>query len=224
MNLRGRLILEAVGTYFLMLVIALVTIRNAPVPEAAFAIGAVLIAIVYAIGPHSWAHFNPSMSLAFWLRGTMPGREVAPYVIAQVCGALLAVFTQMLLVLPESEFIQGVPKPITSLPETNHLSLVIGELLFTFALVFTTLHVATTRLQRGNAYFGLVVASIVVAGILTMGPVASAVFNPAVQIGFWAMGSGGVTDGVLIVGSSLVGGALAAFGFRLVHGASQDPE
>ena len=97
------------------------------------------------------------------------------------------------------------------------------ETLFTFALVFTTLHVATTRLQRGNAYFGLVVATIVVAGILTVGPVASAVFNPAVQIGFWAMGMGGVLGGLLVICSSLVGGVLAALVFTFVHGSDQNP-
>lgn len=220
MNLRGRLLLEAIGTYFLMLVIALVTDRGAPAVESAFAIGAVLIAIVYAFGPHSWAHFNPSMSLAFWLRGTMPGREVVPYVIAQLFGALLAVFTQMLLTPPKPELVLS----LAAMGAPNHVALIIGELLFTFALVFTTLHVATTRLQRGNPYFGLVVAAIVVAGILTVGPVASAVFNPAVQVGFWAMGMGGVIGGLLVIGSSLAGGVLAALAFAFVHGGDEAPE
>ena len=224
MSLRGRLMLEAIGTYFLMLVIAMVTVGNAPVIESAFAIGAVLIAIVYALGPHSWAHFNPSMSLAFWLRGTMPGREVVPYVIAQLFGALLAVFTQVLLEAPKSSVAPFLAEMTSPIVEPNYVPLILGELLFTFALVFTTLHVATTRLQRGNAYFGLVVASIVVAGIFTMGPVASAVFNPAVQIGYWAMGIGGVISGLLVIASSLIGGVLAALAFSVAHGSAQDPE
>ena len=222
MKLSGRLMLEAIGTYFLMLVVAIVTARDASLALSALAIGAVLIAIVYSIGPHSWAHFNPSMSLAFWIRGTMPGREVVPYVIAQCFGALLAVFTQMLLIDPEGQFDPARSQAVEAVVAANYGPVILGELLFTFALVFTTLHVATTRLQQGNQYFGLVVSSIVVAGILTMGPVASSVFNPAVQIGFWTMGIDGPLSGFLVIASSLFGAALAALAFKVAHGSTQD--
>ena len=61
-------------------------------------------------------------------------------------------------------------------------------------------------------------------GILTVGPVASAVFNPAVQVGFWAMGMGGAIGGLLVIGSSLAGGVLAALAFGFVHGGDEAPE
>ena len=227
MALNRRLVLEGIGTYFLMLVIAVMTARGGSTLEASIAIGTVLLALVYSIGPHTWAHFNPGMSLAFWIRGTMPGREVVPYALVQCLGAVLAVFTQWFLVTPielDPVIAVSVAEPASS--EATGLSvgpLIIGELLFTFALVFTTLHVATTRLQAGNQYFGLVVATIVVAGILAMGPVASAVFNPAVQVGLWTMGLDGPWSGFLVIGSNLVGASLAALVFKGVHGTTQDP-
>ena len=98
MKLQGRLALELIGTYFLMLVIAMVTVHQSTITTAALAIGAILLALVYAFGPHCWAHFNPAMTLAFCLRGTTPFRELAPYTIAQCLGAVLAVFTQSLLI------------------------------------------------------------------------------------------------------------------------------
>ena len=62
-----------------------------------------------------------------------------------------------------------------------------------------------------------------VAGILAMGPVASAVFNPAVQVGLWTMGSEDPLLGFLVIGSNLVGASLAALVFKAVHGTTQDP-
>ncbi len=49
-----------------------------------------LIALIVAVGRISGAHFNPAITLGMWIGGRMPGRDVAPYVVVQVLGALLA--------------------------------------------------------------------------------------------------------------------------------------
>jgi glycerol uptake facilitator-like aquaporin len=54
--------------------------------------GAILVVLILIFGPVSGAHFNPAVSLAFALRGELAWGELAPYVAAQVAGAMLGVF------------------------------------------------------------------------------------------------------------------------------------
>ena len=52
--------------------------------------GLVVLAMIYAIGHVSGAHMNPAVTIAFAARGRLAGREVLPYVSAQLAGAVLA--------------------------------------------------------------------------------------------------------------------------------------
>jgi glycerol uptake facilitator-like aquaporin len=51
--------------------------------------GAILFVLILILGPISGAHFNPAVSLVFAIRGALPWRELAPYIVAQVAGAIL---------------------------------------------------------------------------------------------------------------------------------------
>ena len=53
--------------------------------------GAILVVLITMLGPISGAHFNPAVTGAFWLRGSIDGRAAALYVLAQVAGALVGV-------------------------------------------------------------------------------------------------------------------------------------
>jgi glycerol uptake facilitator-like aquaporin len=48
-----------------------------------------LYVLIEVFGPLSGAHFNPLVSLAMVIRGTLPRSALAPYVLAQLAGALL---------------------------------------------------------------------------------------------------------------------------------------
>ena len=54
--------------------------------------GAILVVLILIFAPVSGAHFNPIVSLAFALRGELPWRELAPYIVAQTVGAVIGVF------------------------------------------------------------------------------------------------------------------------------------
>src|SRR3984893_8114412 len=56
----------------------------------ALAFGLTLLAMAYTIGPISGCHINPAVSFGLWAGGRFPGREVAPYVMPQVLGGILA--------------------------------------------------------------------------------------------------------------------------------------
>ena len=225
LSLGKRCLLEGVGTFLLMFAIALVTLTGQSVMVSAFGIVAMLIAIVFAIGPYTDAQFNPAMSVGFWVRGAMPARELVPYWLAQIGAAIGASFMALLLIdgSMSSESLVAVAESSADL-ETGPtvLQVLLAETLFTFALVFLTLNVATTRTHAGNQYFGFVIGFTVLAGLLTVGPVASAVFNPAVVFGLWVLGLADVVSGALVILSTVIGASLAAMLFRIVHGTRED--
>jgi len=101
-----RLAAEGLGTAMLLVAVIGSGIMGASLAEGnsaiallanAIATGCMLYAIITVLGPISGAHFNPAVTLAFYLRGQMPGREVPLFVAAQVAGAVLGVWVAHLM-------------------------------------------------------------------------------------------------------------------------------
>jgi glycerol uptake facilitator-like aquaporin len=59
--------------------------------------GAMLVVLILMFGPLSGAHFNPAVSTAFALRGELPCLEAAVYIVAQIIGAIIGVWTAHLM-------------------------------------------------------------------------------------------------------------------------------
>jgi aquaporin Z len=66
--------------------------------------------------------------------------------------------------------------------------MLIAEFLFTFALVWVVLHVATARGTQGNSFYGLAIGFTVVAGAYAVGGVSGGAFNPAIAVGAMVTG------------------------------------
>lgn len=97
-----RLAAETLGTAFLLIsVIASgimgVNLAGGNVAIAllanALATGCMLYVIITVLGPISGAHFNPAVSLAFFLRGDLPIRDLLAFVPAQCLGGILGVWS-----------------------------------------------------------------------------------------------------------------------------------
>src|ERR1700758_3731526 len=56
----------------------------------ALTFGLVVLAMIYAVGDISGAHLNPAVSTAFWFSGRFSGRQLFPYIVSQVLGAVAA--------------------------------------------------------------------------------------------------------------------------------------
>src|SRR5215813_5055801 len=56
----------------------------------ALTFGLIILAMIYTFGDISGAHFNPAVTIGFWVSRRLPGRDVAPYIASQCIGALLA--------------------------------------------------------------------------------------------------------------------------------------
>ena len=91
-----RLVAEGVGTFFLVLIgpgaVMVDAYSNGAIGHTgvALAFAFVVTAMVYALGHLSGAHINPAVTIGFWSVRRFPAREVGPYVLAQVLGAVAA--------------------------------------------------------------------------------------------------------------------------------------
>jgi len=207
----SRYVTEFVGTFFLVLTIGLTVMNGTPM--APLAIGSVLMAMVYMGGHISGAHYNPAVSVAILIRGKMEARDLIPYVLAQLSGAIVASLTVMLIV--GDTF---APAPA---PEAGLVVVLLCEALFTFALSLVILNVATDDATAGNSYYGLAIGFTVMAGAFAVGATSGGVFNPAVGTGpilIDALVGGGIWDHLWIYWAGpVLGGVAAAGAFDLQH-------
>ena len=207
----SRYVTELVGTFFLVLTIGLTAMNGTPL--APLAIGSALMVMVYMGGHISGAHYNPAVSVAILIRGKMEARDLAPYVLAQLVGAILASLSVMLIA-------GGTFAPAPA-PEAGLVVVLFSEALFTFALALVVLNVATDDLTAGNSFYGLAIGFTVMAGAFAVGATSGGAFNPAVGTGpilVDVIAGDGVFDHLWIywVGP-LLGGVAAAGVFDLQH-------
>lgn len=205
----GKLIVEGIGTFFLVFTIGQ-TVKGPNASDLApLAIGSALMVMVYAGGHFSGGHYNPAVTLGVTLRKKMPWGEAVPYMVAQVAGAAVAAG----LVL----FIKGSTGASWKPPEANQYQLVaqaIGDFLFTFALVYVVLNSATAKGTAGNSFYGLAIGFTVTAGAFAVGPVSGGAFNPAVGVGVTIMGLADLTRLAIYLVADFLGGAAAAILFN----------
>ncbi len=206
MNVRS-LIVEFIGTMFLVLVIGLTVIDPWDVTLAPIAIASVLMVMIYAGGAISGAHYNPAVTLAVWMRGKCAAGDVVPYMLAQVAGALVAGMAV--------NFFKAGAVIVPASPDAGKALLF--EMLFTFALTYVVLHVATSKKTSGNSYFGLAIAFTVLAGVYAGHGISGGVLNPAVAIGVTTMGLSAMGNIWIFLVGNFLGAALAAIVYKMVN-------
>ncbi len=199
-----KIVVEGIGTFFLMLTIGQVVLNPGAGSFGPLAIGAVLMAMVYAGGRVSGAHYNPAVTLAVFMRGRATVHDVIGYVVFQVVAAAVAALAVL--------WFKG-QGPLT-LPDLDVPRVIAAEFLFTFALAFVILNVATARGTEGNSYYGLAIGFTVAAGGYAVGPISGGAFNPAVTIGTLVLGGIGVGDVWIYLVGQLFGGTAAALVFN----------
>lgn len=173
-----KLIVEAIGTFFLVLTVGLVIAQPALAGFAPLTIGVVLTVLVYAGAHISGAHYNPAISAAILLRGRASSMEMVAYWGAQVLAAVAAALVLPLLAgTLEVSAVRFPTGPVLA-----------AEFVFTFLLAYVILNVATATGTKGNSHYGLSIGFTVMAGAYAVGAVSGAVFNPAVAVGLVVMG------------------------------------
>jgi aquaporin Z len=204
----NKLIVEFIGTFFLVLTIGLSVIGGAG-SFAPFAIAAGLMVMIYAGGHVSGAHYNPAVTIAVLLRGRATPKEVGPYWLAQIVGAVLAALAVKAL-LPE----QAAKVAAMTIDTPRAL---LAEFLFTFALAYVILNVATAKGTASNSFYGVAIALTVLTGAITVGGISGGVFNPAVAIGIRMMGLAAWSNLWVYLVANFAGAVVAAMVFRAVN-------
>ena len=105
-SLPQRLLAEMLGTAFLLAAVvgSGIMAQRLSGGNGALALlcntlptGAILTVLILTFGPVSGAHFNPAVSVAFSLRRQMPWQDTAAYIVAQILGGLIGVWTAHLM-------------------------------------------------------------------------------------------------------------------------------
>jgi aquaporin Z len=211
-----RLTAETLGTLALTSIAAgadvAAQLSGGEVSTAARAVAPALLvmAMIYALGDASGAHFNPAVSFAFAVKGLFPWTWIGPYVAAQLGGALLAALA--LRTLFGDAAIAGISHPrLIDGGTAAVVEMVLAAILITVILGTADRH----RLVGPDAALA-VGATIASCGLVAL-PIEGASMNPARSFGP-AVVSGSLGDLWIYVVGPLVGSAIAVVVTMLVHG------
>ncbi|HUE06896.1 MAG TPA: aquaporin [Acidimicrobiales bacterium] len=213
-----RVIIEFVGTFILVTVAAgsgVINhyVGNAPISRTAAVIapGAVVMAMIYALGPLSGLHINPAVTLAFTARRVFRAIWAVPYILVQFAGAICAaLFLQFMF----GHVASGGNYPINK-PGGEWRSLVM-EILLTAILVTVILNTATGYRSIGHNAALAVGSTVALLGLFAS-PISGASMNPARTLGPDIVGWQFTGWWVYVVGD-LVGAAIAVMLIGLVRG------
>jgi aquaporin Z len=173
---------EAIGSFFLVFTVGAAVGSGSPL--APLGIGAVLMVMIYAGGHLSGGHYNPAVTMAVLIRRRIGLRDAVGYWVVQFGAGLLAAVVVRTVVDPA----RIATAAAMTLTGRTLLAAFVVELLFTFALCYVVLNVATSKDHPDNSFYGLAIGFTVVAGAFAVGAISGGAFNPAVSLGAAAMG------------------------------------
>jgi aquaporin Z len=175
--------------------------------------GLAVTAMAYAIGPVSGAHLNPAVTLGVFLAGRMPARDVAPYMVAQVIGAVLGSLFIYLAALGRAKgydiSASGLGQNAWDPAEGFGLGAAfLIEVLATF--VFVTVILNVTHPLHETVFAGLVIGLTLAILHFAFIPVSGNSLNPARSLGpALFVGGTAIRELWLYIIGPLIGGALA---------------
>jgi aquaporin Z len=203
-----KYIVEFIGTFFLVFTIGLTVVNTPSGVIPPLAIGAILMVMIFAGGHVSGAHYNPAVTLAVAIRGRLPMPQVPFYMVSQVLGAGAASLAV--------RYLKGFP----ALPPPGAIQTApafLAEFLFTFALCYVVLNVATAKGTANNSFYGLAIGFTVMAGAFAVGAVSGAAFNPAVALGVVFIGLAAPSTLIVFFLSQFLAAVVAALIFKFLQ-------
>jgi MIP family channel proteins len=174
----------------------------------AITFGLVIMAMIYAVGHISGAHFNPAVSFAFALSRHFPWPRAGVYWIAQLAGALSAA-----AILRGS--LGDIANVGATLPSGSEAQSFLWELVMTFFLMFVIMAVATDTRAVGEAA-AIAIGATVGVDAMFGGPISGASMNPARSTGP-ALVSGDLHALWLYITAPILGASLAALTYQLIR-------
>lgn len=133
--------------------------------------GLVVLALIYALGDLSGAHFNPAVTLGFFCAGRFEAKQILPYILSQIAGAGSASVI-LKLMFPLNKNLGS------TIPAGSYLQSFILEVILAFILMFVIMRVAHGSKERG-LFAGIAIGSVIALEALLAGPISGASMNPA---------------------------------------------
>jgi MIP family channel proteins len=214
-RLARRALMEAIGSFALVTAGCGAIVTNATHRGSlggvgiSLVFGLVIMAMIYAGGHLSGAHYNPSVTLAFTLARHFPLRDALAYVAAQLVGASAAALL-LLAAWPSKPAHLGA-----TLPSVSGGTALVYEVVLTAFLMFVITAVATDTRAVGAAA-AIAIGGTVGLDALFAGPITGASMNPARSFGP-ALAAGTWSSFWVYVVGPLIGAAIGVFAYGLVR-------
>ena len=228
-SLLRRLAAEFVGTAILVLfgagsVVAATDQGNGTLDYAglgivSLAFGFAVTLAVFTVGTISGAHINPAVTIALAVVRRFPWAEVAPYIVAQLAGAVAGAL--LIVAYAGDRAASSAKMGLTSLATgVSAAQGTLAEGLGTFLLLFVVMAVAVDR-RAPAGWAGFIIGLAVATEIMVIGPFTGGSVNPARSFGPYLVNQlfGGSTPWSqywIYIAGPLVGGALAAICYELM--------
>jgi aquaporin Z len=229
MALTRRLAAEFVGTFWLVFGGCGAAVLSAAFPNlgigflgVAFAFGLTVLTMAYAIGHISGCHLNPAVSIGLWTGRRFPAKDLLPYIVVQVVGAIVG--AGVLLVIASGK--PGFDISVSNLAANGYAdhspggysltAALVTEVVLTFMFLLIILGATDGRAPKGFApiAIGLGLTLIHLIGIpvtnLSVNPARST--GPAIFVGGWALGQLWLFWVAPIIGAALAGLAYSWLG------------
>jgi MIP family channel proteins len=177
---KSQYIAEFIGTFFLVFFGCGAAILAGLKPETmshsgvSVVFGGVVSVMIYATGHISGAHFNPAVTLSFWITKKFPSSRVIGYLLSQISGALLASFIHMIIWGTNHSFGE------TSFDSSIAIGFMV-EFILSFVLMFV-IHAVATDSRAVGELAGIAIGSTVAICAFVGGPLTGASMNPARSI------------------------------------------
>jgi aquaporin Z len=226
-----QLAAEFIGTFWLVFGGCGSAILAAGFPQlgigfigVSFAFGLTLLTMAYTIGPISGCHINPAVTVGLWLAKRFPSRDVVPYIIVQVLGAIVAAFVLLAIASGKPGFTVGQfasnGYDLLSPGGYNMLSALIAEIVLTFFFLMVILGSTDRRAPVGFA--GLAIGlSLVLIHLISI-PIDNTSVNPARSTGpaiIAAMNGGAELSQLwLFWVAPIIGAAIAGLVYPILFG------
>ncbi|EDM23412.1 MIP/aquaporin family protein [Caminibacter mediatlanticus] len=214
--MRKEYIAEFLGSYILVFsgclaIVVDALFNNLGSIGVSLVFGLVIVALIYAFGHISGAHFNPAVTISFALMKEFDKKEAVKYIFAQISGAIFASFTIYLLVIEYNKSMSELKYLGSTLPSGSLIQSFILEFILTFILMIV-IYTSAIHGKAIKSFAGIAIGFTVGIEAMIGGAISGASMNPARSIGP-AIVSGNLDSLWLYIVASILGAIVAGVVF-----------